>query len=127
MIPEDRHYTKTHEWLKVDGDSALLGITDHAQQQLGDITFVEFPEPGQRLAAGEVCMTVESVKAASDIYLPVGGTVREVNASLEDHPELLNQDPHGEGWLIRIEGLDPVPPDVLLDAKSYEAMLKEDA
>lgn len=126
MIPDDRKYSESHEWLRIEDDVAVVGITDHAQRRLGDITFVEFPEPGQRFEAGEVCMTVESVKAASDIYLPVAGTVREINRTLEDHPEIVNQDPHGAGWLVKIEDYDAAAVESLLDAEGYAARVRDE-
>lgn len=103
MIPDDLYYSKDHEWLRLEGDgSATVGITDHAQQELGDIVYVELPDPGSALEADEVMGSVESVKAVSEIFCPVAGTVTEVNESLEDAPEAVNSDPYGDGWLIRL-------------------------
>jgi glycine cleavage system H protein len=104
-IPEDLKYVKTHEWVQVDKEANIVtvGITDHAQQSLGDLVFVELPEVGQELEAGEECAVVESVKAASDIYSPLSGEVLEVNVSLVDNPELVNSSPYGEGWLIKLK------------------------
>jgi glycine cleavage system H protein len=101
-VPEHLQYTKTHEWLRLDGDSATVGITDHAQAELTDIVFVELPKAGTALTAGQPAAVVESVKAASDIYSPIGGAVVEANAALESDPGLVNRDPYGEGWLFRL-------------------------
>jgi len=101
-IPKDLKYTKEHEWAKEEGDTALLGITDFAQHSLGDVVFVELPEVGTRLKKGDVLGSVESVKAASDIYSPLSGEVIEINSELEDHPELLNESPYEKGWIIKI-------------------------
>jgi glycine cleavage system H protein len=117
-IPANLKYTATHEWVRGDDDGTVtVGITDHAQEQLGDMVFVEFPELGRSVAAAEECAVVESVKAASDVYSPVAGEVIAVNKALEDTPQLINQDPYGEGWIFRLrtqEGLDK-----LLDAVAY--------
>lgn len=104
-IPEDLRYTKTHEWVRMDEGTGIItvGITDYAQQSLGDLVFIELPEVGQELEAGEECAVVESVKAASDIYSPLSGEVVEVNASLIDNPELVNSSPYSEGWLIKLQ------------------------
>jgi glycine cleavage system H protein len=118
-IPEDLFYTKEHEWIRVDGETAAIGITDHAQEALGDITFVELPEEGASFGAGDTFGVVESVKAASDIYLPTTGTVAEVNSELEDAPETLNSDPYGEGWLIKVRLEGELDRSSLLDAKAY--------
>ena len=123
-IPADLKYTKTHEWVRVNADGTLtIGITDHAQAQLGDMVFVETPEPGRILAAAEECAVVESVKAASDVYSPVAGEVLESNAALADKPELINQDPYGEGWLFRLRPSASL--DGLLDAAAYAALEAE--
>lgn len=124
-IPADLKYTKTHEWVRLNDDgTATVGITDYAQAQLGDMVFVEIPEVGRVVTAGEECAVVESVKAASDVYSPVAGEVIEVNEALTDHPELLNQDPYGEGWLFRLQPVEPL--DELLDADAYAALEAED-
>lgn len=108
MIPDDLRYSKDHEWLRLESDgAATIGITDHAQQELGDIVFVEFPEPGTRLEANAAMGNVESVKAVSEIFCPVAGTVLGVNSTLESAPEHVNGDPYGEGWLIRLRPDDP--------------------
>ena len=114
----DRRYTKTHEWVAVDGKNATIGITDFAQSQLGDVVFLELPSAGRKLAARETFGVIESVKAASDLYAPVGGTVAEVNAALADKPELVNSDPYGDGWMIRLEGAGAASPE-LLDEAGY--------
>lgn len=117
MIPSDLLYTPSHEWAKLDGDTAVLGITHFAQEQLGDITFVDLPAVGATLTQGEEMGSIESVKAASELYSPVSGSVLEVNAALEASPELVNQDPYGAGWMlkVRLSG----KPEGLLDAKAY--------
>lgn len=121
-IPEDLLYTKDHEWIRIVGDTATIGITDHAQEALGDITFVELPEADAEFGPGETFGVVESVKAASDIYMPAKGTVLESNEDLEDGPETLNSDPYGDGWLIKLK-LDGEPDrSVLLDAKAYQEL-----
>lgn len=101
--PEELSYTREHEWIRVEGKKGIIGITDYAQDSLGDVVFVELPEVGRKLKIGEVFGVVESVKAVSDIYSPCSGVVRAVNEKLLDHPEILNQDPYGEGWLIEVE------------------------
>ncbi len=123
MYPEDRRYTKQHEWLKVDGDTATIGITDFAQSELGDIVFVELPEAGKEVQAGETLGTIESVKAVSELYAPVGGIVKAANGDLEAKPEAVNQDPHGEGWLCRIKLTNPSEADQLMDAAAYQELL----
>jgi len=120
--PADLKYAATHEWARVNDDgSVTVGITDHAQAQLGDLVFVEIPEVGQQVSATEPCAVVESVKAASDIYSPVAGEVVEVNTALSDTPELINQDPYGEGWIFRLQLTGPL--DNLMDADAYEALV----
>lgn len=119
----DRRYTKTHEWIAVDGKTATIGITDFAQSQLGDVVFVELPNPGRKLAAGEAFGVVESVKAASDLYAPVPGRVAAVNERLAVNPELVNSDPYAEGWLLKIEMTGDLPPD-LLDEAAYKKVVE---
>ena len=114
----ERRYSETHEWVTVEGDVATVGITDYAQAQLGDVVFLELPRKGQHIKAGESFGVIESVKAASDLYSPVDGTVLEVNEKLAASPELVNSDPLGEGWLVKVEGA--VLPDRLLDEESYK-------
>jgi len=118
-------FSKDHEWVALDGNVATVGISDHAQQSLGDITYVELPKLGKALKAGDALGVVESVKAASDIYAPVGGTVKEVNSSLNDAPEAINQEPYGNGWICKLEGVDAAALDGLLSAEEYEQFCKE--
>ena len=119
-VPSDLRYAKSHEWLKPAGDgTALVGITDYAQSSLGDITYVQLPKPGAQIAAGQVFGVVESVKAASDLYLPVSGTVLEVNTALDSAPETVNQAPYEGGWLLKLKLYDPASPATLLDADAY--------
>lgn len=125
MYPRDLKYTKTHEWMKEEGRNARVGISNYAQEQLGDIVYVELPEVGRVLQKGEVFGVVESVKAVSDCYAPVSGKVVDRNGELEGSPELINQDPYGRGWLIVIEMSDPGEVQTLLDADAYEAHVKE--
>jgi glycine cleavage system H protein len=115
----DRRYTKTHEWVAVDGKHATVGITDFAQSQLGDVVFLELPKPGRKLDAGEAFGVVESVKAASDLYSPVAGRISEVNEKLASKPELINSDPFGEGWIFKLEMTGDLPSD-LLDEDAYK-------
>ena len=122
-IPADLKYTKEHEWVRIEGDIATLGITDHAQEALGDIVFVELPEVGRKLAAGEAFAVVESVKAVSDVYAPVGGEVIEVNSALENAPEQVNGEPYGNGWIAKVkmsgESVE------LMDEAAYATFLEE--
>jgi glycine cleavage system H protein len=122
-VPADLKYTKTHEWVRVDGDTATIGITDYAQSELGDIVYVDLPTPGRVINAGESFGSVESVKTVSDAYTPVGGEVVEVNDALGAQSELLNSDPYGQGWMVKIRLNDPSQADSLLDASSYEGTL----
>jgi glycine cleavage system H protein len=122
--PGDLKFSKSHEWVRVNDDgSVTVGISDSAQDQLGDMVFIEVPEVGQSVTAEEACAVVESVKAASDVYAPVSGEIIEVNASLTDSPETLNQDAYGEGWLFRMQPGDASELDALLDADAYQAFL----
>lgn len=126
-IPADLKYTKSHEWIKTHSDgSVTIGITDHAQEALGDIVFVEVPQKGRKLAADETCAVVESVKAASDIYAPFAGEVLEGNAALADKPEFINQDAYTH-WILRLEPTDPADLNKLMDAKAYEKLLADEA
>jgi len=126
-LPGDLLYTKDHEWLRQEADgSVTVGITEHAATALGDLVYVELPEVGQDCEAGGEMAVVESVKAASDVYAPVGGEVVAVNSELEDSPELVNQDPYGEGWLIRLAPAAPSELDNLMDGDAYEAMVAEE-
>lgn len=123
-IPADLRYAKSHEWVRPAADgTALIGITDYAQAALGDITYVQLPKPGASLAAGQVFGVVESVKAASDLYLPVAGTVVEVNPALASAPETVNQSPYEAGWMLKLKLADPAAPAALLDASAYGKLL----
>ena len=123
-IPEDLQYSKSHEWVRIEGDTATIGITDHAQDELGDVVFVELPDEGATFDAGESFGTVESVKAVSDLYTPVGGEVVEVNSSLEDAPENINEDPYGEGWIVKLRTTDEAD---LLSPQEYETVVEEES
>jgi glycine cleavage system H protein len=124
-FPEDLRYSEEHEWVRVDGARATVGITDYAQDALGDVVFVNLPDLGAVVAKMASCAEVESTKSVSDIYAPVGGTVVAVNDALESAPELLNEDPYGEGWLFAVEMSDPAELDVLLDGAAYRALVGE--
>ncbi len=123
LDPECR-YSEEHEWIRVEGKEGVIGITDYAQDQLSDVVYVELPEVGDIFEQGDIFGTVESVKAASDVYMPVGGEVLEINEALEDAPELVNHDPYGEAWFVRIAIADPMELDGLLDAEEYKAFLE---
>jgi glycine cleavage system H protein len=125
MIPSDLHYTKEHEWVRVEGDVATVGITQHAADQLGDIVFVELPEAGKRLEQFATFGVVESVKAVSDLFAPVAGEVLEGNAGLASTPEVVNSDPYGAGWMLRVRLSDPAQLGQLLDPAAYEALTAE--
>jgi glycine cleavage system H protein len=125
--PEDLAYTKDHEWVRVKVNLATVGITDHAQHQLGDVVYVELPKVGDRFEASEPFGSVESVKAVSEVYMPLAGAVVEVNESLNDSPEQVNEDPYGEGWMIRIKIDNPAQVDALLTAIEYEDYIKEES
>ncbi len=124
-IPEDLRYTKDHEWAKIEGKRARVGITDHAQNELTDVVYVEFPAFGKTVAKGEVLGTVESVKAVSEIYAPLGGKVVEVNKVLDDSPEQVNKDPYGAGWMVLLEMSDASEAAALLDAAAYKKLIGE--
>jgi len=126
-VPNDLYYAKTHEWLKVDENIATVGITDFAQNQLSDITFVELPDVGREVEAGDEVAVVESVKAASDIYAPVAGTIVEVNGDLEDSPDMINTSPYDAGWLFKLELRKEEDVDNLMSAEEYSAICDEDA
>lgn len=127
-IPVDLKYTKSHEWVRREPDGTVtVGITDHAQDLLGDMVFVELPEPGRTLKGGQECAVVESVKAASDVYAPLAGEVVAVNEALNDSPELVNKDPYGEGWMMRIRPNVDADVDALLDADIYQAQIESEA
>ena len=123
-IPEDLQYTQSHEWVRIEGETATIGITDHAQDELGDVVFVELPGEGDTFDAGESFGTVESVKAVSDLYAPVGGEVVEVNSALEDAPENINEDPYGEGWIVKLRTSDEPH---LLSPHEYEQVVAEES
>jgi glycine cleavage system H protein len=125
MVPKDFKYTKEHEWVKIEGDTALFGITDHAQSALGDITYVEIPAKGKVVAQAKSYSTVESVKAASDIYAPLSGTIIDVNETLKASPDTINQSPYEKGWICRVRISNPSESAKLLDAAAYEIHLKE--
>lgn len=126
-IPSELRYTQTHEWVRVEDDGTLVvGITDHAQSQLGELVFVELPDVGALVSSSDEVVVLESVKAASDGYSPVSGKIVSVNEDLEEAPSLVNSDPYGDGWLFRIDPIDPDEFSELLDADSYEQTLEED-
>ena len=122
-FPESLRYTKDHEWIRIEGGEAIIGITDFAQRELGDIVYVEVETVGQELKAGEVFGTVEAVKTVSDLYLPLSGSITEVNPNLNAQPELVNTDPYGEGWMVRMKITDPAEADSLMSAGAYEALV----
>jgi glycine cleavage system H protein len=122
-IPQDVKYTSEHEWIRIDGDIAYVGITDYAQEQLGDIVFVDIPTVGENLEAGDTFGTIEVVKTISDLFLPIAGEVLEQNEALEENPELVNKDPYGEGWIIKIKPVDAADTANLLDAEGYKALV----
>jgi glycine cleavage system H protein len=124
-VPENLHYSKDHEWVRVDGNIATIGITDYAQNSLGDVVYVELSKPGDELAANESFGSVESVKAVSELFTPVSGEVTEQNASLQDEPEKVNTDPYGEAWMIRVKMSSSGEVDSLLTAAEYEDFTKE--
>jgi glycine cleavage system H protein len=123
-IPDDLQYTKSHEWVRAEEGTVTIGITDHAQEELGDVVFVELPDVGDTIGAGDSFGTVESVKAVSDLYTPVGGEVVEVNSSLEDAPEKINEDPYGEGWIVKLSTSEEAD---LLSPEEYEKVVEEES
>ena len=123
-VPEELQYTRSHEWVRTEDDTATIGITDHAQDELGDVVFVELPEVGATFDAGDSFGTIESVKAVSDLYTPVSGEVVEVNEALNDSPEKVNADPYGDGWIIKLRVSDEDP--VFLSASDYEQFVEEE-
>jgi glycine cleavage system H protein len=125
--PSDCRYSKDHEWVKLEGGKGRIGITFYAQKQLGDVVFVELPEVGRTLAAGDRFGTVESVKAVSELFTPVSGEVVEVNGALVSVPEKVNQDPHGEGWMVVLAVRDPKEASALMDAAAYEAYVQSES
>ncbi len=124
-FPSNVRYTNEHEWIRIEGEDAFVGITDYAQEQLGDIVFVDIPTVGEKLEKGEVFGTIEVVKTISDLFLPVNGEILEQNEELADQPELVNQDPYGKGWLIKIKPEDLSEIDGLLDAAEYKKLINE--
>ena len=126
MYPTDRQYSKEHEWVLLDIDGrAVVGVTEYAQEQLGDVVFVDLPEVGSTVIQFDKFGEVESVKAVSDVYSPIGGEVLEVNAAVIDHPELINEDPYGKGWLIRLGSVDPIELEKLMSSGEYEKFLAQ--
>jgi glycine cleavage system H protein len=125
MYPNDYRYTKDHEWIKVSGETGTIGITDYAQHGLGDVVFVELPAVGTHIAAGKIFGTIESVKAVSEIYAPVSGEVIETNTALTKAPEIVNSDPHGAAWLVKIKLSKPAEVSGLMDAAAYQAFISE--
>jgi len=123
-VPEKLKYSKDHEWVRVEGENAYIGITDFAQNELGDIVFVEVETIDETLEKGEAFGTVEAVKTVSDLLLPVGGTILELNEKLEDKPELINMDPYGEGWIVKIKLANPAEADKMLDAAAYKNLIE---
>jgi glycine cleavage system H protein len=127
MTPQDRKFTKTHEWVKIEGKTAIIGLTDYAQDSLGDITFIELPPVRKKIVKGKGCCVIESVKAASDIYAPVSGEVIAVNKDLESHPENINSDPYGNAWIMKINNFTEGEVNDLMDAAAYDAFLESEA
>lgn len=124
-FPTNVKYTDEHEWIRPEGEIAFVGITDYAQDQLGDIVFVDVTTEGETLEKGEVFGSIEVVKTVSDLFLPVGGEVLEINSALEEQPELVNKDPYGEGWIIKIKMSDPAELESLMDAEAYKQIINE--
>lgn len=124
-FPDNLRYTKEHEWIRMEGNTAVIGITDFAQRELGDIVYVEIETVGKSLSAGDVFGTVEAVKTVSDLYLPVAGTINEVNPALGKSPELVNTDPYGEGWMVKMTVNDPAGVDKLMDASAYSNLVAQ--
>ena len=122
-LPQNLKYTKEHEWVKNDGDLLMVGITDHAQSELGDIIFIEFPDLNQVISKDEPFGTIEAVKTVADLFAPVSGKIIEINQSLEDSPELVNSDPYGEGWIVKITDIDKSQLDSLLDSNNYKRII----
>ena len=126
-VPEDLHYSKDHEWVRVDGGEAIIGITDYAQNSLGDVVYVELPKAGDSFSASESFGSVESVKAVSEVFTPISGAIARINESLADEPEKVNSDPYGEGWMIRVLMSNPGEVDSLLTAAEYEDFTKAES
>jgi len=123
-VPENLHYTKEHEYALVEGDIATIGITEYAQGELGDIVFIEFPQVGDATKQMEACANIEAVKAVSDLYAPVSGEVVEVNNELESNPQLVNKDPYGQGWIVKVKMSDPGELDALMSAEDYKKLIE---
>lgn len=126
MNPKDYKYTKEHEWIKIEGDVGTIGITNFAQEQLGDIVSVEFPKAGKEFSADENMALIDSMKTTSDLYAPVSGEVLEINEELESRPELLNEDPYGEGWILKLKIKDPKELENLMDVEEYEVLVAKE-
>ena len=124
MYPENLHYTKEHEWVRIDGDRVVIGITDYAQEQLGDVVYVELPEVHSQLTQFDVCGIIESVKTVSDLYAPISGEVVKINEALDDMPELINSEPYGTGWIAEIQLGNKAELKNLLSAKAYESLIQ---
>ena len=122
-LPQNLKYTKEHEWVKIDDDILMVGITDHAQSELGDIIFIEFPDLNQVISKDEPFGTIEAVKTVADLFAPVSGKIIEINQDLEDNPELVNSDPYGEGWIVKISDFDKSQLDALLDSNNYKGII----
>ena len=122
-LPQNLKYTKEHEWVKIDGDLLIVGITDHAQSELGDIIFIEFPDLSQMISKDDSFGTIEAVKTVADLFAPVSGKIIEINQDIEDNPELVNSDPYGEGWIVKITDFDKSQLDALLDSNNYEEII----
>ncbi|UCE37146.1 MAG: glycine cleavage system protein GcvH [Thermoplasmata archaeon] len=127
MNPKDCKYTKEHEWIKVEGSVATIGITNFAQEQLGDIVSVEFPKVGKEFSIGESLALIDSMKTTSDVYAPISGEILEINSELESRPELLNEDPYGEGWILKLNIKNPNELEDLMNAEEYEAHVEKEA
>jgi len=125
-VPSELRYSREHEWVRVDGNVARIGITDFAQESLGDVVFVQLPDAGLDIVAGASAAEIESTKSVSDVYVPVSGVVQQVNDALVGAPELVNQDPYGEGWILEVELADPTELDALLDAGAYRELIGDD-
>jgi glycine cleavage system H protein len=123
QVPTELRYTEEHEWVRVDGDLVVIGITDYAQQQLGDVVYIDLPAPGAEVTSGQPFGEVESTKSVSDLFAPVSGTVESRNETLDERPEVVNSDPYGDGWLVAIRANDVAEVEGLLDAAAYEALL----
>lgn len=124
--PEDLKYTKEHEWVRMEGDTAVVGITDFAQDKLGSIVFIELPSPGKKYKKGETLVSVDSVKAVAEVYAPLSGEVTEANESLKENPEVINRDPYGEGWMVKLKIVDAAEITTLLDPGDYEKFVAEE-